>query len=101
MADLAAATFAIQTESVTAGTNQKAATAWRCWIFYLESIEIIRDVFLDSFSVSQRLQVILAFAAAMRQARFSMGYSKLCEGTVHSTIENVTHIFQTNNQKDP
>ena len=101
MADLAAATFAIQTELVTAGTNQKAATAWRHWTSYLELIGIHRDFFLDSFSVGRQLQVILAFAAAMRQALFSAGYSKLCEGTIHSTIDNVAQIFQTNNRKDP
>ena len=47
VADFAAAIFAIQTESVTAGTNQKAATAWCCWTSYLKSIGIHRDVFLD------------------------------------------------------
>lgn len=37
----------------------------------------------------------------MRQARFSAGYSKLREGTVHSTIDNVAQIFRANDRKDP
>ena len=101
MADLAAALFAIQTESVTAGTNQKAATAWRCWTSYLEFIEIYHNVFLDSCSVKQRLQVILASAATTRRAQFSKGYSKLCEGAIHFTNNNAAQIFQVNDQKDP
>ena len=101
MDDLAAATLAIRTDSVTAGTNQKTATAWRRWTSYLSSIGIVNNNFLESFSVDQRLQIILAFAAAIRSARFSPGYTKLKEGSVHSAIDHVAQVFRANNRRDP
>ena len=101
MDDLAAATFAIRTESVTAGTNQKTATAWRRWTSYLRSIDVVDDNFLESFSVDQRLQIVLAFAAAMRGARFSPGYTRIKEGSVHSTVDYVAQVFRANNRRDP
>ena len=90
MTDLAAAAFATQTESVTAEMSQNAVTALHCWTLYLESIGTFRDIFLSSFSVSQWLQVILSFAAATRQAWFSMGCSKRrVVGGVHCCLSCV------------
>ena len=99
--DLAAATFAIRTESVTARTDQKTATAWRRWTSYLRSIDVADDNFFESFSVDQRLQIVLAFAAAMRGARFSPGYTKIKEGSVYSTVDYVAQVFRANNRRDP
>ena len=101
MDDLAAATFAIRTESVTTRTNQKTATAWHLWISYLRSIDVVDDNFLKSFSVDQHLQIVLAFAAAMRGAWFSPGYTKIKEGPIHSTVNYVAQVFQANNWREP
>ena len=37
----------------------------------------------------------------MRSARFSPGYTKLREGSVHSTIDYVAQMFRANNRRDP
>ena len=91
----------IRTKSVTAGTNQKTSTAWHRWTSYLSSIGIADDNFLESFSVNQHLQIVLAFAAAVRSARFSPGFTQLKEGSVHSTIDYVAQVFRANNRRDP
>jgi hypothetical protein len=70
MADLLASQSAIKS-AVVPGTNSKQALAWKRYIFYLESIGIINDIYLDQFDRIQKQKILGAFAHAVRTNRFN------------------------------
>ena len=101
MADLVAAE-ASREGAVTGKTHEDQARAWRRWNEWIESIGIIDDIYLDSFTKHQRVKLIGAFAMAMREGRFSgQAYDKLAAGTVQSTISYVAQTFRERGRPNP
>jgi hypothetical protein len=64
LADLSAAKSDIR-DSVVEGTHTKQTHGWVRYKAYLQSIGIKDDVYLDSFTSSQKLQILSAFAQAI------------------------------------
>ncbi len=59
------------------------------------------DVYLDNFSHNQQIQLMGAFAMAMREGPFWGDYGTLAEGTVRSAILYVVLTFRENGQTNP
>ena len=75
---------------------------WHPFTKYLGSIGISNDIFLDSFTRSQRNKIIRAFAVALRQGRFSgPAHSTLASGTIQNTISDISATFPENDQPSP
>jgi len=101
MADLSTAQSAIQ-GGVVQRTNEKQALAWRRFKLYLLSIGIRDDWFLVSFDRGQRHKILGAFAAPLREGRFSSTKSTLLRSdSIRNTLDCVSQTFQLANKPDP
>jgi hypothetical protein len=85
-----------------ARTNEKQALAWHHYKLYLLSIGIRDDWFLVSFDRGQRHKILGAFAAALREGRFSSTKSaSLRSGSIRTTLDCVSQTFRLANKPDP
>jgi hypothetical protein len=86
VADLVAAKTARE-GAVTGSTHESQAQSWQQFSKYLDSIGLGHDVFLESFTRSQRNKIIGAFAMALRQGQYSgKAYDTLDLGKIQNTI---------------
>jgi hypothetical protein len=88
--------------AVTGGTHENQARSWRRFSQYLESIGLGHDIFLDSFTRSQRNKILGAFALALREGRFSRAsHDTLAVGTIRNSILDVCATFRENGRPNP
>jgi hypothetical protein len=84
------------------GTHENHAWSWHRFSRYLESIGIGHDIFLDSFTRSQRNKIIGAFAMALQQGQFLRpSHDTLAVGTIRNTISDICATFRENDQPNP
>ncbi len=101
VADLVAAETSRE-GAVTGGTHKNQALPWQRFSRYLESIGISHDIFLDSFTRSQRNKIIGAFAMALCEGRFlGLSHNTLAVGTIRNSISDVCATFRENGQPNP
>jgi hypothetical protein len=101
MADLSAALAARQA-TVGGGTHEKNAWSWNCYVEYCNSIRLGGNYFLDRMPRQHRIEIIGAFAMAVRQGQFLQeGDGPLAKNTVSNTINAVAVAFRENGQEDP
>ena len=101
LADLHAAKTARE-GAVTGKTHADQARAWARWKQWCESIGVDNDVLLDGFTRHQRLQLIGAFAMALRSGRFSrQTHGTLVEGTVRGAISYVAQTLRDEGRPSP
>jgi len=101
MADLSAADSA-RAEAVTEGTHKEQIRSWKRWIEYLTSVGIQDDLFLDTFTPSQRQRLLRAFMQAIREARFSAArFDVLKSEQCRTAMDHVAQTFRANDRPDP
>ena len=101
MADLSAADSA-RAEAVTEGTHKEQIRSWKRWIEYLTSVGIQDDLFLDTFTPSQRQRLLGAFMQAIREARFSAArFDVLKSEQCRTAMDHVAQTFRANDRPDP
>jgi hypothetical protein len=101
VADVVAAETARE-GAVTGSTHENHARLWNCFTKYLAYIGLSQDVFLDSFTRSERNKIIGTFAMAVRQGRFSTkAHDTLASGTVQNTISDISVTYSENGQHHP
>jgi hypothetical protein len=101
VADLVAAETALE-GAVTGSTHENHTRSWNRFTKYLDSIGLSHDVFLDSFTRSQRNKIFGAFVIAVRQGRFSTkAHDTLALGTVRNTILDISATFRENDRQNP
>jgi hypothetical protein len=84
-------------EGVTKNTKDKESRAWKRWTEYARCIGFEDDVWLTYLSPEQRIQIIGAFAAALRRRHFSRPNEKdLVSSTVQETVAKLGEIFRSN-----
>ncbi len=89
-------------EAVVGGTHKEQARAWNRWEQYTTSIGLFDDIFLDSFSHGQRINLIGTFSKALCQGQFlASRYDALAESTVQSTVLYVAQNFRDFNRSNP
>jgi hypothetical protein len=88
--------------AVTGKTLEDQDRAWRRWEQYAESIGLSNDIFLDGFSRPNRIQLMGAFAVAMREGRFSKrSDGPLAEGTIRGDVSYVASTFRDSDRPNP
>jgi len=101
VADLVAAETARE-GAVTGSTHESQVRSWRRFSKYLDSIGLGHDVFLESFTRSQRNKIIGAFAMALRQGQYSgKAYDTLASGTIRNSISDISSTFRENGRPNP
>jgi hypothetical protein len=101
MADLIAAETSRE-GAVMGSTNKNHAWSWCQFTKYPETVGIGQDVFLDSFTRSQRNKIIGAFAMALREEWFSLAaHDTLASGTIQNTISKISATFRENGLPNP
>ncbi len=92
--------FGISRPSSCGARNQR--DAWQRFKQYLLSIGIQSDWYLDDFSRFQKHRILGAFAAALRDGRFSTKkISTPKSDTIWATLECVARAFKLANRADP
>ena len=90
-----------QSAGLSCQTNAKQLGSFDRWRQFLASCGV-QDEFLDNFTQEQCTCIISAFAASIRCNEYGKtGKTKLCKGTVGSTISDVCMSFRTNLRYDP
>ncbi len=88
--------------AVTGSTHENQAWSWQQFSKYLNSIGLGHDLYLESFTRSQRNKIIGAFAMALRQGRYSgKAYDTLASGTIRNTISDISSTFRENGRPNP
>jgi hypothetical protein len=100
LADLSAAKSDIR-DSVVEGTHTKQTHGWVRYKAYLQSIGIKDDVYLDSFTSSQKLQILSAFAQAIWQGRFGTKCSSNTKSDSVRALDSVAQDFRLADRKEP
>ncbi len=101
MADLSAVSSAHQA-AVGGGTHENNARSWNCYIKYCDSIRLGGNYFLDEMHRQHQIEIIGAFAVAVRQGQFSQkGDDPLAKSTVSNAINAVAVAFRENGWEDP
>ncbi len=101
MADIVAAETSHE-GAVTGGTHENQARSWQRFSQYLKSIGLGHDIFLDSFTRSQKNKIFGAFALALRDRRFSRAsHDTLAVGTIRNSILDVCATFRENGRPNP
>jgi hypothetical protein len=96
VADLVAAETSCE-GAVTRSTHKNHTQLWHCFSRNLKSIGIGHNIFLDSFTRSQRNKIIGAFAIALRQGQFlGPAHDTFALGTIQNTISDISATFQEN-----
>jgi hypothetical protein len=84
-------------EGITKNTKDKESRAWKRWIEYARCIGFDDDIWLTFLSPEQRVQIMGAFAAALRRRQFSKPNEKsLVASTVQETLAKLGEIFRSN-----
>jgi hypothetical protein len=101
MADLLASQSTIES-AVVSGTHSKQDLGWQRYIFYIQSIWINDDIYLDQFIRYQQHKILGAFTNAIRTNWFnprktSNNKSEFCK----STIKCMAQAYQMAGQPDP
>jgi hypothetical protein len=66
-------------------------------LLYLDSVGLIDDYFLDSFSRAQQIRLVGAFLQALRQGRFSgPSYESLAGTTIDNALSSLVQTFRNN-----
>jgi hypothetical protein len=101
MADLSAA-FAAHQAAVGGGTHEDDARSWNCYVEYCDSIGLGGNYFLDGMHRQHQIEIMGAFAVAVRQGQFLwQGDDPLAKSTFSNTINAVAAAFRDNGQEDP
>jgi len=101
LGDLFAAKSTIQ-DAVVQGTNAKQARAWSRFNSYLILIGCYNDPYLESFSRAQRHRILVAFAHAIREGRFSSEHHKTLKSeSIRATLDCVAQTFKLADKPDP
>ncbi len=102
VADLAAALAARET-GVGGGTHKNNAWVWNLYVNYCDSIGLGGNYFLDDIPQQQRMELMVAFAMAVRDRQFLRpGDGPLAKKSVANTINAVAATFRRENgQEDP
>jgi hypothetical protein len=87
----------LRNEGITQNTKDKECRVWRRWTEYSKSIGFSHDIWLSILLPNQRVQIIGAFAAALRRRQFSRPDEKcLVASTVQETVAKLGEIFRSN-----
>lgn len=101
LADLSTAESAVQ-RSVVQRTNEKQTLAWRRYQLYLQSIGVSNDPYLENFSQGQRHRILGAFAAALRQGRFSAPRAtEIQSDSIRATLDCIAQTYKLADKPDP
>jgi hypothetical protein len=101
MADLSAASAAHQA-AVGEGTHENDTLLWNRYVKYCNSIGLGGNYFLDRMHRQHQIEIVGAFAMAVRQGQFlRQGDGPLAKSTVSNTINAVAAAFKDNGQEDP
>ena len=101
MADLFAAASARET-AVGRKTHENEARAWDRYTRWCELVGIGDDPFLDGFSRQHRIEIMGAFAVAIREGRFSRrNDDPLAQKSVANTLNFVAATFREHGREDP
>jgi hypothetical protein len=88
--------------AVTGSTHENQAQSWQRFSKYLDSIGLSHDLYLESFTRSQRNKIIGAFAMALRQGQYSSkAYDTLALGTIRNTILDIYSTIWENGRPNP
>jgi hypothetical protein len=100
LADLSASESATKA-GVEPATHSKQALARSRFQQYLESIEIISDPYLDSFSSFQKIKILGAFAHALRDGRFYKNNITPKADSIRATIDCVAQTYRMADRPNP
>jgi hypothetical protein len=96
MADLASALAAHQTAFIRS-TLENKARAWRRYSEYCKSCVLGNNPFLKGMSRNKKIEIMGAFAVAVRQGQFSgPHHASLSESSISSTLDLVAASFREN-----
>ena len=102
LADLRAAETS-RCDAVVPGTHKKQNLAWSRWVLFCDGIGLGEDHFLDNIARPYRIHLILAFAHAVHNGRYSKAgvVTPLQSGTVKDSISALSAAFRFNNRPNP
>jgi len=95
LADLSAAKYAIKNR-VVKGTNLKQTHNWERYKYYLTSIGIANNIYLDSFSNSKKHQRLSTFAQAIHFSTRSTTNPK--SESVQASLDSMAQAFRLANR---
>jgi hypothetical protein len=101
LADITAAESAMQ-GAVVETTDAKQALAWERYKYYLSSIGISKDYYLDNFDRHQKHKILSAFCNAIREGRLLTKQNKINKSTsVQAALDYVAQAYKLANRPDP
>ena len=81
--------------------EDKQIRAWRRWQEYILSIGLQSDVFLETFTLSQRNAICIGFCQALRQGELSGQSKGNLAGAIRDSIGYVSQAFKSSMKPDP